>query len=83
MEKLLIHLYVPALAREYDLFVPQDVTIRKVTNVIESGIQELSSGRYTPSGKALLTVQGGKQPLDPEQTMMMYGLHDGEDLVLI
>ncbi len=83
MEKLLIHLYVPALVKDYDLFVPQDVPIRTVTLVIENGVRELSVNRYTPSGKAFLLLQGGAAPLDPEKTLADYGVQDGENLLLV
>ncbi len=83
MEKLLIHLYVPALMRDYDLFVPQNVPIRKLIPVLTDGISQLSLKKYNASGLECLMSSDGNAPLHPDKTLADYGIRDGAMLLLI
>ncbi len=83
MEKILIHLYVPALMRDYDLFVPQDVPCERLLPVLTDGLLQLSHGRYDPSGQEHLTAEGQKAPMQPDKTLADYGIRDGETLLLV
>ena len=83
MEKLLIHLYVPALMQDYDLFVPQDVPIARVILVLTDGVAQQSQGKYCPSQRECLIPAGADAPLRPDKTLADYGIQDGEMLLLI
>ena len=83
MEKLLITLVVPALEQRYDLFVPQDVPIRTVIEVMVNGVRDLSDERYQSSGREMLMSPRFDLPLQAEQTLCAYGIRDGEILILI
>ena len=83
MEKLLMHLYVPALMKDYDLNIPQDVGISTLLPVLTKGIRELSNGQYKPSGNESLILRQSDYPLDPGRTLYEYGARDGDDIMLI
>ena len=83
MEKLLITLVVPALEQRYDLFVPQDVPIRTVIEVMVNGVRDLSDERYQSSGREMLMSTRFDLPLQKEQALCAYGIRDGEILILI
>ena len=83
MEKLLVHLYVPALMKDYDLNIPQEVRIGTLIPVLSQGIRELSNGQYKPSGSESLILRQADHPLNPVHTLYEYGARDGDDLMLI
>lgn len=83
MEKVLINLSVPALEQQYDLFVPQDVPIKKVIEIVVNGICDLSNNRYQTSGIEMLMTDRYDLPLRPDHYLFEYGIRDGEVLYLI
>jgi len=83
MNKLLVHLYVPAIMRDFDIFIPRDVPIGKLIPVLVEGIVQLSYGKYGASHRECLTPGGAGAPLQPDRALMDYGIQDGEMLLLI
>ncbi|MBQ3356043.1 MAG: hypothetical protein IJG45_02870 [Oscillospiraceae bacterium] len=83
MEKIMIHITIPAIQVELDAFVPPDVEISRLTETMVEGIRELSNGRFGISGKELLMSQGPELLLNPQSTLEQYNLQDGARLVLI
>ncbi len=83
MEKLLISLIVPALEQRYDLFVPQDVPVRTLIEVMVNGVRDLSDEQYQSSGREMLMSARFDLPLQQDQTLSAYGIRDGETLILI
>lgn len=83
MEKLLVTLNVPALEERYDIFVPQDVPIGKVIEVMVNGVRDLSDERYQTSGHEMLSSSRLELPLRKDRTLNAYGIRDGESLILI
>ena len=83
MEKLLISLIVPALEQRYDLFVPQDVPVQTLIEVMVNGVRDLSDEQYQSSGREMLMSARFDLPLQQDQTLSAYGIRDGETLILI
>ena len=83
MEKVLIHLSVPAVQESFDLFLPQDVEISQIIESMTEGISEMTSKRYAVSGKEMLIPEDSPVPLCPEKTLSQYGIQDGERLILV
>ena len=48
--KILLNLRVPAIKKEFDVFVPDDLRIKVVTTLIAQSIEELSNHQFVPSG---------------------------------
>lgn len=82
MEKKLISLYVPAAQEKFDVFVPIDVEIATLTELMADGVDELCGGRYNRSREEMLTQKNPDMLLRPEKTLADYGIEDGEELVL-
>ena len=83
MEKLLIHLAVPAVGRDFDVLIPPDISVRRVIRTVVTGIAETTNGRYRSSGTELLTAEDGEAAFSPDRTLDEYGVRDGDKLVLI
>ncbi len=83
MEKILIKLFVPAINRTFDLFVPVDLEIAELVRVIVSGVDYLCNGLYVPSNEEMLNAKDPNILFDPNLTLYSYGIKDGSELILI
>lgn len=83
MEKKLIGLYVPAVQERFDLLVPSDLDVASLTALLTNGVEELCTGRYSPSHQELLSLRNPDRLLHPRKTLGDYGVENGAQLVLI
>lgn len=83
MRKILVRLFVPSVNRTFDLFVPLDLEIGKLTQVIVSGVIYLCNGSYISSNEEMLNLKDPSAFLDPRLTLFNYGIKDMAELVLI
>ena len=83
MEKILVGLFVPAVNRHMDLFVPQNSRIGSLTEILAKGVSDLSDGRYCVSGCELLSLKDPDALLNPALTLADYGIQDGAQLILM
>lgn len=83
MNTILITLYVPALAQQFELFIPEDVPLAELMPVIVDGIYTMSSYRYKSSGEELLCREETGLLKQRELTAREYHIRNGEHLVLI
>ena len=83
MNKILIELYISAIGDHVDVFVPTDIPIRDLTNVIIDGIVEITNGRYVPSNGEQLCMMEPLGMLNPMLTLSDYGIIDGAQLYLV
>lgn len=83
MEKKLIGLYVPAVQERFDLLVPADLDIAALTKLLTDGVEEMCTGRYSPSHQELLSLRHPDMLLHPRLTLNDYGVENGAQLVLI
>lgn len=83
MSDILIKLYVPVIDSEYDLFVPGDVRIEQVINLLAKGVADMNNGQYTASGHELLIVRAPDRLLNPALTLRSYGISDGSVLMML
>ena len=83
MDKILISLFVPALPKYYEIFIPTDMPVAQMLKLIISGVTELSSNRYFSSGEELLFWDqfGALSALN--RTPCDYGLKNGDTLMLL
>ena len=83
MEKILVGLFIPAVKWHMDLFVPQSTRIGSLTQILAKGVCELTDGRYSVSGKELLSLRDPDVLLNPTLTLADYGIQDGAQLILM
>lgn len=82
MDKILIRLQVPAISRFFDVFVPLDLRIDDLTEILINGVVEMSNNAYIPSNEEKLNLKGNIL-LNPQLTLESYGIKDGEKIILI
>ncbi len=82
MDKILICLQVPAISRSFDVFVPLDMKINELTEVIVKGVVEMSDNSYISSNEENLNLKNNIL-LNPLLTLQSYGIKDGEEIFLI
>ncbi len=83
MEKLLVSLFVPAVDGHYDVFLPRDLKVKILTNILADGVADLCNGRYSRSNKEFLVMLEPSSLLNPESCLDDYGVKDGARLALI
>ncbi len=83
MEKILIKLFIPAVNRSFDLFVPVDLEIGELTKIIVNGVEYMCNGVYVPSNEEMLNSKEGHILFNPSLTLDSYGITDGAELILI
>ena len=82
MDKILINLYVPAIDKSFDLFVPKDLNIAALTQLFSNSISELSDNQYSISGLEMIMSKDPAVLFHPDRCLADYGIDDGSQLVL-
>ena len=83
MEEILIQLEVPALKVRYDVFVPVDLEISGLMDILIGGVEDLSNGKYFRSGHEQLSLKDPALLLDPSRTLKEYSVPDGAGMMLL
>ena len=82
MDKILICLQVPAISRSFDVFVPLDMNINELIEVLVKGVIEMSDNSYISSNEENLNLKNNIL-LNPAFTLQSYSIKDGEEIFLI
>lgn len=82
MDKKLVNLYVPAVQQAFDLYVPTELDIHTLINLLSKGVEELCGGKFVPSSQELLTMKQPDMLFDPMRSLSDYGVEDGAQLIL-
>ena len=82
MDKILICLQVPAISRSFDVFVPLDMNINELIEVLVKGVIEMSDNSYISSNEDNLNLKNNIL-LNPALTLQSYSIKDGEEIFLI
>ncbi len=83
MDKVLIEVFVPALDRTYDLFIPAHPPLHRVLELIKKAVADLSDGRFVANeGTALCRREDG-EILDINISVYELGIQNGSKLMLI
>lgn len=81
--KILLNLRVPAIKKEFDMFVPDDLRIKVVTTLIAQSIEELSNHQFVSSGNECICSMEKDIVLRPNATLASYGIQNGDHLILM
>ena len=82
-KKILIHVYSPATAQTYDMWIPLSCNVNTVANMIADAISILSNGLYTYNDTPALYNANSCVFLDSNSTIYETGLGNAETLILI
>ncbi|WP_088830539.1 methyltransferase [Paenibacillus tyrfis] len=83
MDKILIEVFVPALARTYDVYIPLTTKLWGVETLLTGAIAELSNGYFAPTRDTVLCERTTGSVLDIGMSAQESGLHHGSRLMLI
>lgn len=80
--KLLIALNVPAISRQFDVWIPKDLSIRVITPLIAETVEELSGHMYVATGKEFFVSVEKNTLLRQNETLESYGIRNGDHLIM-
>lgn len=80
--KLLINVFVPAMEKDYDLFIPINKTVKIVKQLIINSVVDLTYGIYKPNDKLELYVKSNGRKLDDNSYIKEANIINGEKLIL-
>ncbi len=83
MDKILVEVYFPSLSVEYDIYIPDNVRFYQVADMIERAVFGLTSGKYVPTGDAILCDRITGTVFDINMTAKELHLHSGSRLLII
>lgn len=46
MDKILVEVYVPALGDSWDMFIPQEIKMVQILDMMKKAVDDLSEGRF-------------------------------------
>ncbi len=81
--KTQVMLLVPAIGMTYNVLLPASLSIRDLLPLIIGGVTELSNNSYVSSNEEFLCLDPLELPLDPDGTLLQFGVQNGDHLYLI
>lgn len=83
MDKILIEVYVPLLGTAWDVFIPQDVKMYEVLDMIKKAVANLSGGRFVADENTAICYRDSGAILNINLSVSELSLHNGSKLMLI
>lgn len=83
MNKTLVEVYVPLLAKTYDMFIPPNIQLFEVLELIKKAVIELSEGQFMPNRQTTLCSRDTGTILDINKSANELGVKTGAKLMLI
>lgn len=81
MDKILVKLFVPALGKSFDVFIPNFLKIKTVCELLGSAVMDLSNLEYVSSGYEVLCSFEKNQILGSDQILANYEVNNGDTLI--
>lgn len=83
MNKILVQLYIPMIEEQYDIYIPINKTLHKITNMLQKAVAELTNGGYIIQNNALLYNKTDGKIYNPNLTVKNSGIKNGEKIILL
>ena len=83
MKEKQIILKVPAIDREYEVFIPVGITVNRLHHLLVESVEEITNGQFIASGTEALCLKGQNIQLSDEKEVSDYGIQNGDTLFLI
>jgi len=83
MRRIIAEVHVPIIEEQYDIFIPNNKSIKTVIKLFEKVINELSDGCYQIKPTTLLYNKDTGIPYDPLITVKDANIVNGTKLVLL
>ena len=81
--KILVNIYVPAIQRKYDVFIPSAVKVKTAASLIANTVENLSNHLYVVSGEEYLCSIEKNSILRRGATLEQYGICNGDHLIMM
>lgn len=83
MDKTIVEVYVPLLAKSYDMFIPPNVQMHIVLELIKKAVTELSEGQFMANRQTVICSRETGKMLDINKSAYEQGVKTGAKLMLI
>ncbi len=83
MNKILVKIYVPAIEKQYDIWIPSHKRIYNVIYLLVKAINELTDGSYKVKQMPMLYDKVNAKPYDINLSIKESTIRNGTELVLI
>jgi len=83
MRKILTEVYVPMIEEKYDIFIPNNKSVKTVIKLLERAVNELSDGSYQSKSNTLLYNKKTGQAFDPALSIKDSNIVNGTKLILL
>lgn len=83
MNKVLVEVYIPAIAAQYDVFIPKTSQMAEVLELLKKAVTDLSEGRFRPTAETAVCYRESGAILNVNMTVFELGIHNGSKLMLI
>lgn len=81
--KIQVMLIVPAIGVVHNVLLPESLRIKDMLPLLIKGVIELSNNSYISSNEEFLCLDPLELPLDPDGTLLQFGVQNGDHLYLI
>ena len=83
MKEKQIILKVPAIDREYEVFIPVGITVSGLRQLLVDSVEDITNGQNIASGTEVLCLKEQNIQLLDEKEVSVYGIKNGDTLFLI
>lgn len=83
MDKILVEIYVPVLSAAWDMFIPQELQMFELLEMIKKAVEDLSGGKFIADGNTAICHREDGTILNINMSVCELGIHNGSKLMLI
>ncbi len=83
MDKVLVMMYVPALEKKYDIWIPAHKKIYSIIKLLIKAVNEMNNGSYVTESMPLLYNKITAEQYDLNLTVKETDIRNGTEIVLI
>lgn len=83
MDKVLVEVFVPVLEHSFDIFIPLQVPMYEVLELIKKAVFELSDGRFRIDENTAICHREDGTILNINMSVYELEIHNGSKLMLI
>ena len=83
MSKVLVKIYVPSIEAKYDIWIPLNMTIDKVINLLINSVNDMNEGIYKPSNFPMLYNKSSGKVFNINLSVEENNIVNGSELILI
>lgn len=83
MDKVLVEVYVPVLDCTYDVFIPLQIPMYEVLELIKKAVYEMSDGRFVADENTAICHRKDGTIININLSVYELGINNGSRLMLI